>query len=116
MTSRSQLDDALGWGTTSSLDLDRLSTAQALPVEAGGGQVDHIRWRARKRGRPPGPAGRASGLRLVGVGRSNAGIGARLFIGARTVEWHFHQVSAKLGVTSRGGLKRGSPVSGKLAY
>jgi DNA-binding CsgD family transcriptional regulator len=38
---------------------------------------------------------------LAREGRSNSEIGARLFIGARTVEWHLSKVFGKLGISSR---------------
>jgi DNA-binding NarL/FixJ family response regulator len=42
--------------------------------------------------------------RLVRDGLSNPQIGARLFIGARTVQYHLGKVFAKLGITSRSQL------------
>jgi len=40
---------------------------------------------------------------------SNPEIGARLFISARTVEWHMGHVFAKLGIRSRRQLERALP-------
>jgi DNA-binding CsgD family transcriptional regulator len=43
--------------------------------------------------------------RLAGEGLTNRDIGARLFISARTAEYHLHKVFLKLGISSRAELK-----------
>jgi ATP/maltotriose-dependent transcriptional regulator MalT len=44
--------------------------------------------------------------RLAREGLSNPEIGSRLFISARTVQYHLHKVFTKLAISSRGQLER----------
>ena len=46
---------------------------------------------------------------LARDGLSNPEIGARLFLSSRTVEWHLGKVFAKLGISSRMGLRDALP-------
>jgi DNA-binding NarL/FixJ family response regulator len=52
---------------------------------------------------------KAQVARLARIGLSNPQITVRMFISARTVQYHPSKVSAKLGISSRGQLRRVPP-------
>ena len=51
--------------------------------------------------------------RLARDGRSNAEIGAEMFLSVRTIEWHLRKVFIKLGVRSRYDLRHVLPARGQ---
>jgi DNA-binding CsgD family transcriptional regulator len=52
--------------------------------------------------------------RLAGSGLTNLEIGIKLYVSARTVEWHLKKVFAKLGIRSRRQLRDAFPNVGSL--
>ena len=53
--------------------------------------------------------------RLAGSGLTNLEIGIKLYVSARTVEWHLKKVFTKLGIRSRRQLREAFPNAGSLA-
>ncbi len=79
----------------------------AFAARAGGEQLatgEHARRRSDE-SRDELTAQQRQIAELARDGLSNAEIGARLFLSARTVEWHLHHVYSQLGIRSRGHLR-----------
>ncbi|GAA1680715.1 helix-turn-helix transcriptional regulator [Mycolicibacterium murale] len=99
----------------------QLRTAHAMFVEMGmGGFAERARRELNAVGDTPQTidaavdgrqltAQEAQVARMARDGLSNAEIGARLFISARTVQYHLSKVFTKLGITSRAHLDRVLP-------
>ena len=105
---------------------EQLRTARelfvAMGMEAFGGRAERellaTGERARRRvneTRAELTAQEAQIARLARDGLSNPEIGARLFLSARTVEWHLRKVFGKLGISSRKQLWSALPESRVLS-
>jgi DNA-binding CsgD family transcriptional regulator len=85
-------------------------------AERAGGELAATGEKARKRTaetRDDLTPQEAQIARLARDGLSNPEIGVRLFISARTVEWHLRKVFAKLGISSRRQLRTVMPPDGE---
>ncbi|WP_051167461.1 helix-turn-helix transcriptional regulator [Actinoplanes sp. N902-109] len=89
---------------------DRMFTAMGLHAFTDRARRELRATGEKVRKRQPGSADQLTPqeehiARLARDGRTNAEIGAELFVSARTVEWHLRKVFSKLGVTSRRELR-----------
>jgi DNA-binding NarL/FixJ family response regulator len=97
---RAALDGGAAGYLLKSVPLEELLVA--IRTVAGGGSYWDARHLRQARGAPKMPSDRElEVVALVGAGRSNAEIGARLGIDERTVESHLRRLYNRYGVNSR---------------
>ncbi|MCS5720198.1 AAA family ATPase [Herbiconiux sp. CPCC 205763] len=100
-TSDARVQLRLAFDAFSEFGADAFATRASRELRATGAAV--ARRRSTDRGMTPQEEQIAQ---LVSEGLSNPEIATRLFLSARTIEYHLHKVFLKLDVTSRGQLAR----------
>jgi DNA-binding CsgD family transcriptional regulator len=93
-------------GMLASMGIGAFAERAGRELRAAGGTV---RGRATGNRHDELTAQEAQIARMARDGLSNPEIGTRLFISARTVQYHLRKVFTKLGVTSRGQLEQALP-------
>lgn len=92
----------VAWQAFSALGVDGFADRARRELAATGGTVRKRRPEAFAELTPQ----EAEICRLAGAGYTNPEIGLRLFLSARTVEWHLRKVFTKLGISSRRQLRQ----------
>ncbi|HKN98645.1 MAG TPA: LuxR C-terminal-related transcriptional regulator, partial [Pseudonocardiaceae bacterium] len=98
-------------GMLESMGVAGFAERAARELRAAGGTV---RGRAAGSRHDELTAQEAQIARMARDGLSNPEIATRLFISARTVQYHLHKVFTKLGITSRGQLDHALPAGPRL--